>query len=121
MYFDPFAIDLAPEGHATWGRFVGEYEFLVITFSNLRRPEGEVKSENVVEPNGNHAETGVLQSAVSFLLTDRHLPDGFDAFIYTPKRIAQGVVQEFGKGLVRPVGHPGTGKVWRLLGVLEMP
>ena len=97
-------------------------ELLIITYGNHRRaivhPRSEEHIESCQSPDSSEA-PNLMDAAIKHLLQAEHLQDGHDAFIFAPRDIKSGILQEFSKGLVTPLGHPGHGRYWYLLGVIE--
>jgi hypothetical protein len=118
-YFDWSAIKPFFENGKLKACFAKGYELLVITYGNYRRTGSIVRSEDLVENDRESTESDLLQGAMNFLLNGPHFRDGHDAFVYAPILLATGKMQEFSRGLVQPVAHPGKGKIWQLLGVVE--
>jgi hypothetical protein len=122
VYLDGSVSRLCTESGELLVHSHGVCELIVITYGKQRRAIAQSKSENHIEwcsDIGQNGASNLLSAAINHLLQMGNLEDGHDAFIFTPRAFNQGGIQEFGKGLVCPLCHPGPGKFWYLLGVIE--
>jgi hypothetical protein len=121
VFFDQSTMKLYLESGELSARFRDDYELLVITYGNQRRLGTPPKSEVHVDwsTTGMKKVSRLLCETVKHILQFSNLQDGHDAFIFTPMKIYTGRTQEFSSGIVKPLGHPGLGRFWYLLGVIE--
>ncbi len=124
MYFDASLLNLYFQSAKLHVGFRGYQQLFVVTYAEPNRLGIPAKSEEIYDWGSRTSHRAATPESLFYWVIEKlsrpdGLQTGYVAFIYEPRISKDAPAESINRCFVTPIGFPGAGHYWKLVGVVE--